>query len=160
MHADIEKFFADGQFVAGAAHDADAMLADRLNLEPDADARQATIDAYVRERPHLRVPTWGGQNPWSNAAWNVTAQGKLARQLGMAEAAKAAAAAGSYVGATKPPWASATNATVTDSSANPWQGEPTPQKIAARGEIIRARGTAYATQMAAKAGRTITGVKI
>lgn len=45
----------------------------------------------------------GDPNPWAPAHWNVTAQGKLIKDKGVAEAEKIAKAAGSFIGATKPP---------------------------------------------------------
>lgn len=44
-----------------------------------------------------------GQNPWSAEHWNLTAQGAYAKQHGQEKAEKAAAAAGSKIGATSPP---------------------------------------------------------
>lgn len=43
-----------------------------------------------------------GENPWSAANWNVTAQGKIVKALGTEKAAAIARAAGSHIGATKP----------------------------------------------------------
>jgi len=44
----------------------------------------------------------GRNNPWSAAGWSVTRQGDVTKSLGVAKAAQIAAAAGSFVGATKP----------------------------------------------------------
>lgn len=41
-------------------------------------------------------------NPWRADQWNVTAQAKLVREIGLPAAASIAKAAGSFVGATKP----------------------------------------------------------
>jgi hypothetical protein len=44
----------------------------------------------------------GRSNPWSKASWNVSAQGKLIREIGLQAASSIAKSAGSFVGATKP----------------------------------------------------------
>jgi hypothetical protein len=44
----------------------------------------------------------GRDNPWSAASWNVTAQARLVREIGLAAAQSIAKAQGSFVGATKP----------------------------------------------------------
>lgn len=44
-----------------------------------------------------------GKNPWSADDWNVTDQGRVLTQEGREKAEKMAKAAGSYLGATKPP---------------------------------------------------------
>jgi hypothetical protein len=43
------------------------------------------------------------ENPWSREGFNLTRQGQLVRAMGLEKAAAMARAAGSYIGATKPP---------------------------------------------------------
>jgi len=43
-----------------------------------------------------------GINPWSQEHWNISAQGKLIREIGLAAATGIAKSADSYVGATRP----------------------------------------------------------
>lgn len=45
----------------------------------------------------------GKDNPWSAENWNITKQGALVKVMGVDGAARMAKAAGSFVGATKPP---------------------------------------------------------
>jgi hypothetical protein len=41
-------------------------------------------------------------NPWLPDQWNISAQGRVVQMYGMAKARALAAAAGSFIGATKP----------------------------------------------------------
>lgn len=68
-----------------------------------------------KQRPHWWPASAGGganggsggfggeTNPWSPSTWNLTAQGAIVREKGMVTAEAMAKAAGSKVGATKPP---------------------------------------------------------
>jgi hypothetical protein len=55
-------------------------------------------DAQGTPAPKLN----GRSNPWSKASWNVSAQGKLIREIGLQAASSIAKSARSFVGATKP----------------------------------------------------------
>lgn len=48
-------------------------------------------------------PSTGKDNPWSAEGWNVTRQGQVLREQGVAKAGEMAARVGSKVGATRPP---------------------------------------------------------
>jgi hypothetical protein len=51
----------------------------------------------------VKLPATFGKNPWSAEAWNITRQGSVARALGVEKAQQIAKAAGSFLGATRPP---------------------------------------------------------
>lgn len=48
-------------------------------------------------------PVGRANNPWSKGSWNLTKQGQAIREMGEEKAQKLAEAAGSFIGATKPP---------------------------------------------------------
>jgi len=113
----------DVEMIAGAYLERDEtsgefiVKADAKGVTPGAD-----IKTFMKEMQKLRPHWWpqsqgggagGGkgfgdsdENPWSAKGWSLTKQGQYAKEHGMAEAQKAAAAAGSKIGATRPPQAS------------------------------------------------------
>jgi len=76
----------------------DLLLADK----PSAEADDKTKDEPAGQATAQKLK--GRTNPWGSGPgeWNVTAQAKLVRELGLQAAASIAKAAGSFVGATKP----------------------------------------------------------
>jgi len=72
-----------------------ALLAAKKGAKPDADTGSDTL-------PDTSAEKHKGPNPWAAENWNVTAQARKVRELGLAAAQSIAASAGSYVGATKP----------------------------------------------------------
>ncbi len=90
-------------------------------------------------------------NPWSKDSWNLTAQGRVARDS-LDKAHKLAAAAGSHIGATKAnpdPHAAA-------NSTNPWSRSG--WNLTRQGALLRAN-PAGAAQLAAAAGSRIGATK-
>ena len=87
--------------------------ADAKGVTPGAD-----VKTFMKEMQRLRPHWWpnsqgggagggsgglgGSDNPWSASGWNMTRQGQIVREHGMARAQEMAKAAGSQVGATRP----------------------------------------------------------
>lgn len=113
----------DVEMVAGAFLERDEttgefiVKADAKGVTPGADVKQF-LKEMQKQRPHWWPQSQGGgagggksfgdsdENPWSSKGWSLTKQGQYVKEHGMAEAQKAAAAAGSKIGATRPPQAS------------------------------------------------------
>ena len=109
----------DVEMVAGAFLEYDEtsgsfiVKSDAKGVTPGADVKQF-MKEMQKQRPHWWPQSQGGgagggrsfgdsdENPWSAKGWNMTKQGQYIREHGMAEAEKAAKAAGSKVGATRP----------------------------------------------------------
>lgn len=101
----LERDDTSGEFI---------VKADAKGVTPGADVKQF-LKEMQNQRPHWWPQSQGGgagggkgfgqsdDNPWSTKGWNMTKQGQYVREHGMAEAEKAAKAAGSKVGATRPP---------------------------------------------------------
>lgn len=101
----LERDDTSGEFI---------VKADAKGVTPGADVKQF-LKEMQNQRPHWWPHSQGGgagggkgfgqsdDNPWSTKGWNMTKQGQYVREHGMAEAEKAAKAAGSKVGATRPP---------------------------------------------------------
>ncbi len=101
----LERDETTGEFI---------VKADAKGVTPGADVKQFMKDMQ-KQRPHWWPQSQGGgaggggaggsgdDNPWSAKGWSLTEQGKVAREKGMAEAERLAKAAGSRVGATRPP---------------------------------------------------------
>jgi hypothetical protein len=102
-------------------------------------------------RPHYFITT-PEENPWSADNFSITAQGRYYREHGREAAERAAAAAGSSLGATKPPAAKA-NGDAMKGANNPWsrQNFDIPRQVA----IIKALGTKKAQEIARAAGSYI-----
>jgi hypothetical protein len=113
----------DVEMVAGAYLERDEtsgefiVKADAKGVTPGADVKQF-MKEMQKLRPHWWPQSQGGgagggrnfgdseDNPWSAKGWSLTKQGQYVKEHGMAEAQKAAQAAGSKIGATRPPQAS------------------------------------------------------
>jgi len=109
----------DVEMVAGAFLEYDEtsggfiVKSDAKGVTPGADVRQF-MKEMQKQRPHWWPQSQGGgagggrsfgdsdENPWSAKGWNITKQGQYIKEHGMAEAEKAAKAAGSKVGASGP----------------------------------------------------------
>lgn len=113
----------DVEMVAAAYLERDAttgefiVKADAKGVTPGTD-----IKGFMKDMQKLRPHWWpasagggaggggfggdNGDNPWSAKGWNMTKQGQYVREHGMAKAQEAAKAAGSAIGATRPPAAS------------------------------------------------------
>jgi len=79
----------------------DALIADKGTGAGADDTRQRDEHGrFVADK----ASKFKGTNPWGSGPgeWNVTRQGQLCRELGLAAAQSIAASAGSFVGATKP----------------------------------------------------------
>jgi len=114
---------ADVELVAGLYLERDEtsgefiVKADAKGVTPGSDIR-GFLKEMQQQRPHWWPNSQGGgagggrnfgeseDNPWSSKGWNMTKQGQYVREHGMAKAQEAAKAAGSSVGATRPPKAS------------------------------------------------------
>ena len=104
----LERDEVSGQFI---------VKADAKGVTPGADVKQF-LKEMQQQRPHWWPNSQGGgagggrnfgdsdENPWSAKGWNMTKQGQYVREHGMAKAQEAAKAAGSKIGATRPPQAS------------------------------------------------------
>lgn len=92
---------------------------DGVGVTPGLDPKEWFKDMQEK-RPHWWPPSQGGgsrgagaplgknaDNPWSEAGWNVTDQGRYITKHGEAKAAEAAKSVNSRVGATKPTKAAA-----------------------------------------------------
>ncbi len=92
---------------------------DGVGVTPGLEPKEWFKD-FQEKRPHWWPASQGGNsrgaggptgknagNPWSEAGWNVTAQGKYITQHGEAKANEAALSVGSKIGATKPTKAAA-----------------------------------------------------
>ena len=75
------------------------------------NANRQTPKKYVRSLRETRPEIFDAlavanvkksTNPWRAENWNISAQGKIVRQLGLAKAAEIAKSAGVSIGATKP----------------------------------------------------------
>jgi hypothetical protein len=87
---------------------------DNVGVTPGIDI-EAWISDRVKDRPHWFPRTNGGgsrgdlgsgnrsANPWSKAGWSLAAQGEVVKAKGEAAARQMAEAAGSKLGATRPP---------------------------------------------------------
>lgn len=113
----------DVEMIAGAYLERDEttgefiVKADAKGVTPGADVKQF-MKEMQKQRPHWWPQSQGGgagggkgfgdsdENPWSAKGWSLTKQGQYVKEHGMAEAQKAAASAGSKIGATRPPQAS------------------------------------------------------
>lgn len=101
----LERDETSGEFI---------VKADAKGVTPGADVKQF-LKEMQNQRPHWWPQSQGGgagggkglgdseDNPWSSKGWNMTKQGQYVREHGMAKAQEAAKAAGSSVGATRPP---------------------------------------------------------
>lgn len=114
---------ADVELVAGMFLERDEttgefiVKADAKGVTPGADVRQF-MKEMQKLRPHWWPQSQGGgagggkgfgdsdENPWSAKGWSLTKQGQYVKEHGMAKAQEAAKAAGSRIGATRPPQAS------------------------------------------------------
>lgn len=87
--------------------------ADAPDVTPGVDVKQF-MKEMQKKRPHWFPQSEGGgafgpggvgdgSNPWGKNSWNLSKQGEIVRQQGMAVAERMAKAAGSKVGATRPP---------------------------------------------------------
>lgn len=87
---------------------------DGCGVTPGLEPKEWAKDMQER-RPHWWPPSQGGGsrggggptgrdagNPWSNAGWNITEQGRYIVKHGAEKAAEAAKSVGSRIGATKP----------------------------------------------------------
>ena len=109
---------------------ADVEMAAKMMMEFDENGKLVTKDglngvpagldingfmkAMMKTRPHWWPESEGGgsrggsgggiggKNPWSKDSWNMTEQGRIAREEGMEVATRLAKAAGSSIGATGP----------------------------------------------------------
>lgn len=101
----LERDETTGEFI---------VKADAKGVTPGADVRQF-MKEMQKLRPHWWPQSQGGgaggskgigsseDNPWSAKGWSLTKQGQFVREHGMAKAQEMAKAAGSFVGATRPP---------------------------------------------------------
>jgi len=110
----------DVEMIAGAYFERDEtsgefiVKADAKGVTPGADVKQF-MKEMQKLRPHWWPQSQGGgagggknfgdsdENPWSSKGWSLTKQGQYVKEHGMAEAERAAKAAGSKIGATRPP---------------------------------------------------------
>jgi hypothetical protein len=67
----------------------------------DTDAAPVKPNGTGKPKAPARNPA-DADNPWSERAWNISAQGRYVREHGMDKARETAAKVGSRVGATKP----------------------------------------------------------
>lgn len=111
---------ADVELVAGMFLERDEtsgefiVKADAKGVTPGADVKQFLKEMQT-QRPHWWPQSQGGgagggkgfgdsdENPWSSKGWSLTKQGQYVKEHGMAKAQEAAKAAGSAIGATRPP---------------------------------------------------------
>lgn len=109
--ADVEMF---AQFALERQEDGSFITKSGISgVTPGLDPR-GLLKEMQKHRPHWWPASAGGgagggmngingdKNPWSAEHWNVTAQGKIVNDLGMAKGEELAKAAGSFIGATKP----------------------------------------------------------
>lgn len=116
----ISTAIADVEMVAAAYLERDPtsgefiVKADAKGVTPGAD-----VKTFMKEMQRLRPHWWpqsqgggaggggggmqGADNPWSAAGWNLTKQGQIVKEHGMAHAQELAKAVGSTVGSTRPP---------------------------------------------------------
>jgi hypothetical protein len=109
--ADVELF---AQFALERQEDGTFITKSGIpGVTPGVDAK-TLLREMQKQRPHWWPASAGGgagggtggingdKNPWSAQHWNLTEQGKIVREHGMAKAQELAKLAGSHVGATKP----------------------------------------------------------
>lgn len=123
IHDAVRKVATDTK-VVGSAMDDVLMYAER-DFQIGDDGKVLTkdglpVDLWLKDRqkdrPHWWPPSAGGgagggggtggkftDNPWSAKSWNMTNQGKVLREEGRERAEQLAKAAGSVVGAARPP---------------------------------------------------------
>lgn len=133
MNDVIRSVATEMKVLATAIPDVELIAANYLERDPTtgafivkADAKGVTpgtdIKGFLKDmqktRPHWWPASQGGgaggggfggdtgENPWSAKGWSLTAQGAYIREHGQAKAEQAAKAAGSKLGATRPPVAS------------------------------------------------------
>ena len=116
----ISTAIADVEMVAAAYLERDSttgefiVKADAKGVTPGADVK-TFMKEMQRIRPHWWPQSQGGgagggggglggaDNPWSADGWNLTKQGQVVKEHGMARAQEMAKAVGSTVGSTRPP---------------------------------------------------------
>jgi len=97
---------ARGQLLRALGNDQSKL--DELKLPPlptpGTPAAKSNVETPNVEKDESAQKLKGRTNPWGNrpGEWNVTAQARLVREIGLPAAASIAKAAGSFVGATKP----------------------------------------------------------
>lgn len=109
---DIELY---GERVFELTEDGAVVTKEGVGATPGLSPKEWLIDMQSK-RPHWWGPTAGGgaggsrggaggagSNPWSAEHWNMTEQGRIVREKGRETAERMAKAAGTSIGALKPP---------------------------------------------------------